>query len=33
LSQGFSFGFALLPINGFLTWFGAWLMAQFGQKD
>ena len=26
---GFSFGFALLPINGFLTWVGAWLVALF----
>ncbi len=25
-SQGFSFGFALLPVNGFLTWVGASLM-------
>jgi Na+/proline symporter len=33
VSQGFSFGFALLPVNGFLTWSGAWLVAQFGQKD
>ncbi len=32
VSQGFSFGFALLPVNGFLTWAGAWLMAQIGQK-
>ena len=30
--QGFSFGFALLPVNGFLTWCGAWLMAQIGRK-
>ena len=32
VTQGFSFGFALLPVNGFLTYAGAWLMAQWGQK-
>ena len=32
VSQGFSFGFALLPVNGFLTWLGAWLMAKIGEK-
>ena len=26
-SNGFSFGFALLPVNGFLTWAGASLVA------
>ncbi len=31
-ASGFSFGFALLPVNGFLTWCGAWLMAFLGRK-
>lgn len=31
-AQGFSFGFALLPINGFLTWAGASLVALAAQK-
>ena len=31
-AQGFSFGFALLPINGFLTWAGASLVALTAQK-
>ena len=29
-SQGFSFGFALLPVNGFLTWFLLQMVATFG---
>lgn len=29
---GFSFGFALLPVNGFLTWAGASLMLFFQEK-
>ena len=32
VTQGFSFGFALLPVNGFLTWSGAWLVAQIGRN-
>lgn len=32
-SQGFSFGFALLPVNGFLTWCGASLMATIKLKE
>ena len=31
-SAGFSFGFALLPINGFLTWAGARLAIAWGQN-
>lgn len=32
VAQGFSFGFALLPVNGFLTWFGAWMVFQVMRK-
>ncbi len=31
-SRGFSFGFALLPVNGFLTWAGATLVALASRK-
>lgn len=30
-AAGFSFGFALLPVNGFLTWAGVWLVALVGR--
>lgn len=31
-AHGFSFGFALLPVNGFLTWTGAWLLVRNAPK-
>ncbi|RPG80816.1 MAG: sodium:solute symporter [Crocinitomicaceae bacterium TMED114] len=31
-SQGFSFGFALLPVNGFLTWLGATFAASMSAR-